>query len=66
MASYKITPLTHGQFRVEVDEGNDNLIITGPYNTAASARAYIEEHSRMARTDDRWARAKIGSWLDRD
>jgi hypothetical protein len=56
MASYKNTPLTHRQFRVEVDEGQDNLIVTGPFNTEAAARAYIEEHSRMARADNRWAR----------
>jgi hypothetical protein len=59
MASYKIMPLTYGQFRVEVDEGQDqdNPIVTGPFNTEAAARAYIEGHSRMARADNRWARA---------
>lgn len=50
MASpYKITPLAHDEFLVDVDDGAGNLVRTGPYKSAAAARAYIEEHSRLAR-----------------
>ena len=49
MASYKMTPLAHGEFLVEVDEGGDDVVRIGPYKSAAAARTYIEEHSRLVR-----------------
>jgi len=61
MASYKITPLTHGKFRVDTDDGKSSSITTGPYDSEVAARAYIEEHSRMAKASDRWARTNFGT-----
>jgi hypothetical protein len=49
MTPYKMMPLPRGEFLVEVDEGGDKPVSSGPYKSAAAARAYIEEHSRLAR-----------------
>lgn len=49
-----MTALAHGEFLVEVDQGGDKPpISSGPYKSASAARAYIEEHSRLARAGKR-------------
>jgi hypothetical protein len=48
MASYTILRRRDGKFTVEVDEGETEPIVSGPYETEAAARAYIEEHRRIA------------------
>jgi hypothetical protein len=49
MASYKIVPLLGGKFAVAIDEGGEHPIVSGPYKTILAARAYIDEHQRIAR-----------------
>ena len=53
MASYKIVPLLRGKFAVAIDDGDKYPIISGPYKTNAVARAYIAEHQRLARLEQK-------------
>jgi hypothetical protein len=52
MASYTILRRRDGKCTIEVDEGETEPIVSGPYKTEAAARAYIEEHRRMAADSD--------------
>lgn len=53
MALYKIVPLIGGKFAVAVHDGEDHPVISGPYKTSALARAYIAEHQRLARLEQK-------------
>jgi hypothetical protein len=56
---YKMTPVADGEFLVEI-AGDGDPAISGPFKSAAAARAYIEEHSRLARAGKPWPQKKVG------
>jgi hypothetical protein len=56
---YKMTPVADGEFLVEIAEDGETSI-SGPFESAAAARAYIEEHSRLARAGKPRGRKKVG------
>jgi hypothetical protein len=56
---YKMTPVAHGEVWVEIAEEGDTSI-SGPFKSAAAARAYIEEHSRLARAGKPRPQKKVG------
>ena len=62
---YKMTPVAHGEFLVEIAEEGDTSI-SGPFRSAAAARAYIEEHSRLTRAGKRRTQKKLWWLTDRN